>query len=64
MLLVDDLEIRQAQRLLLERAKLLVEPSGAASTAALLRYREVFQGRTVGVVLSGGNADLRDLSSL
>ena len=56
--LVDDDEIREAQRLLLERAKLFVEPSGAASTAALLRHGSEFRDRTVCVVLSGGNAEL------
>lgn len=56
--LVNDDEILRAQRLLLERAKLFVEPSGAASVAALLRYSREFRGKTVVVVLSGGNAEI------
>ncbi len=60
-LLVDDPSIRAAQRLLLERAKLLVEPSGAATTAALLEYRDRFEGLTVAVVLSGGNTEVPDV---
>jgi len=54
---VPDDAIRRAQRSLLERAKLLVEPSGAATTAALLENPAQFAGRTVVVVLSGGNTE-------
>lgn len=60
-LLVDDDAIRAARRLLLERSKLFVEPSGAATIAALLTHRERFAGRTVVAVLSGGNAPLPEL---
>jgi threonine dehydratase len=42
----------------LERMKLVVEPSGAASLAAVLSHRDRFIGRRVGVVISGGNTDL------
>jgi threonine dehydratase len=56
--LVSDDAIREAQKLLLERAKLLVEPSGAAALAAYLGRGESLRGRTVAVVLSGGNVDL------
>ena len=59
--LVTDAEIRSAQILLLERAKLFVEPSGAATTAALLKAGGTFKGATVAVVLSGGNAELPKL---
>ena len=44
--------------LLLERAKLLVEPSGAASLAVVLYERiNALQGRKVAVVLTGGNVN-------
>lgn len=60
--LVDDDEILSAQKVLLERTKLLVEPSGAAGLAALLAERiDLRAGAAVVVVLSGGNADLRRL---
>ena len=63
--LVDDREIIEALRLILERTKLLVEPSGAAGLAALLSGRiEVDRARPVVVVLSGGNADLDALGDL
>jgi threonine dehydratase len=63
--LVSDDEIVGALKLLLERTKLLVEPSGAAGLAALLSGAiDVSGGGPVVVVLSGGNADLDRLSSL
>jgi threonine dehydratase len=57
-LLVDDARTIEAMRLLWERLKLVVEPSGAIGLAAVLANRERFAGRRVGVVLSGGNVDL------
>ena len=57
-LLVSDAETLAAMRLLWERLKILVEPSCATVFAAVLRYRERFAGQRVGLILSGGNADL------
>lgn len=57
---VSDTEIVAAMRALLEDAKLVVEPSGAASLAAALSpdLRRIAPGcRNVAVVLSGGNVD-------
>jgi threonine dehydratase/serine racemase len=51
-------EIVAAMRLIWERAKLVVEPSGAVPLAVVLAHREVFSGLEVGVVVSGGNVDL------
>jgi len=58
--LVTDDEIRSAILLLLERAKLLVEPSGAAPLAAVLnrKIKGLTASTKVAVVLSGGNIDL------
>ena len=53
---VDDDMIAQAMLLLLERAKLVVEPAGAVGVAAILAGLVTNLGRTV-VVLSGGNID-------
>ncbi len=63
--LVTDDEIVQSLRLLLGRCKVLTEPSGAASTAALLtgKCAAPAGGRTV-AVLSGGNIDERRLAEL
>jgi threonine dehydratase len=63
-LLVSDAEVLAAMRLLLERLKVLVEPSGATVLAAVLRHRERFAGRRVGLILSGGNADRALLATL
>ncbi len=52
-----DAAIREAQRALLERAKLLVEPSGAAAAAGYLERGSALRSRKVAIVLSGGNAD-------
>ncbi|MFZ5637759.1 MAG: pyridoxal-phosphate dependent enzyme [Pseudomonadota bacterium] len=55
---IEDADTVAAMRLLWERLKLVVEPSGAIAFAAVLRHRERFAGRRVGIVLSGGNVDL------
>jgi threonine dehydratase len=63
--LVSDAEIRAAVWFLLERTKLLVEPTGAVGVAALLGGRiPAARGRRVGVVLSGGNLDRDGLARL
>ena len=63
--LVRDEEIVSALELLLQRTKLLVEPSGAAGLAGLLSGQiEVLPTERVVVVLSGGNADLVQLGAL
>jgi threonine dehydratase len=64
MLLVDEDDIEEAVLLLLEVEKTVVEGAGAAGLAALLKHRERFAGRRVGLVLSGGNIDLLILSSI
>jgi threonine dehydratase len=40
---------------------IVLEPSGAASLAALLTYRERFNGQLVGTVLSGGNITVQQM---
>jgi threonine dehydratase len=60
---VTDEEIVAAMRFLLERMKVVVEPSGATGLAALLSGK-VRAGGRVGVVLSGGNVDPARLASL
>lgn len=54
---VGEASIVDAMRLVWERLKLVVEPSAAVAVAALLRQPEEFQGRRVGIILSGGNVD-------
>jgi len=58
---VSDVETIAAMQLLWSELKLLVEVSSATVLAALLQQRERFAGRRIGVVLTGGNVDLRVL---
>lgn len=60
-LLVNDEDLRQAVRWLLEDTHNLAEGAGAAALAAAWRYRDRFAGKTVVGVLSGGNLDLSRL---
>jgi threonine dehydratase len=53
--LVDDAALIRGMRLVHRHLGLVVEPSGAAGVAALLMYPERFRGRTVAIVLCGGN---------
>jgi threonine dehydratase len=63
--LVSDDEIRAAMRFLMTRAKLFVEPAGAAAVAALLAGKiPVLSGWDVAAIVSGGNADLESVSGL
>ena len=57
-LLADDDAIIAAMRLALDTAKLRLEPSAAVALAVIRQHPEVFAGRRVGVVLTGGNIDL------
>jgi threonine dehydratase len=50
-----------AMRMLFERAKQVVEPSGAVPLACLLEHRSRFAGLRVGVIVSGGNVGLDSL---
>ncbi|MEO8432151.1 MAG: pyridoxal-phosphate dependent enzyme [Acidobacteriota bacterium] len=56
-LLVSDDEMVETLCWILERMKVLVEPSGVAGAAAVRHRKADFSGRKVGVILSGGNVD-------
>ena len=56
--LVSEVEILQAMRLIWERMKIIIEPSCAVPLAAILKHPDVFAGKRVGVILTGGNVDL------
>ena len=57
-LLVDDDQIRHSMRLLFRAAKLVVEPAGATALAALMYpLRRRLDGKSVGIVVCGGNTD-------
>ena len=59
--LVAEEEIVSTMLLLWERMKLVVEPSGAVAAAPALLRRIGAEGKKVGIILSGGNLDLRKL---
>ncbi len=59
--LVSDEEIREAQAMMIESTRNLVEAAGAAPLAAALRLREQLIGKRVALVLSGGNASREQL---
>lgn len=61
---VDDEAIARTMLLLLERTKLLVEGSGAASLAALLYKSIPLQGKKIVCVISGGNVDMHFISRI
>lgn len=56
--LVSDEEIKSALRLIYERMKIVIEPSSAVPFAALMRNKEKFRNKKVGIILTGGNVDL------
>ena len=61
---VSDAEVAEALRTIFSRLKLVVEPSGCVGLAAILAGRHDVRGRTVAVVLSGGNVDPASFASL
>lgn len=63
-LLVTDEEIKSTMRFLLTRMKMVVEPSGAVSAAAVLTGKIPKELVRVGVLVSGGNVDLDLLGSI
>ena len=62
--LVSERNLERAVSLLLQIEKTVVEGAGAAGLAALLQHPERFAGKTVGVVLCGGNIDTRLLANV
>lgn len=55
---VSDEEIIKAMRIIWERMKIIIEPSCAVPFAAVLKKKEKFAGKNVGIILTGGNVDL------
>lgn len=54
----SDEQIINAMKLVWERMKIIIEPSCAVPLASLLKEKERFKGKRVGIILSGGNVDL------
>lgn len=63
-ILVSDDEIRQAQRLMIEKTRNLVEAAGAAPLAAALKLADRVAGKTLALICSGGNVSPQQLRAL
>jgi len=61
---VTDAELVEAMRFLWERMKLVVEPTGALAAAGVLSGPIDVRNRRVGIILSGGNVDLKAAAAL
>ncbi len=58
---VEEDEIINAMQLIWERLKIIIEPSSAVPFAAVLKNKEEFKNKNVGIILSGGNVDVKNL---
>ncbi|MGI6225079.1 MAG: threonine ammonia-lyase [Peptococcales bacterium] len=62
LVLVEEEEIKQAMKLVMERMKLVIEPSGAVSIAAMLK--EANKGLNLVGIISGGNLDIMEIPEI
>lgn len=62
MISVSDSTLIECMSFYSERMKMIVEPTGCLSLAALFNGNRDVSGKRIGVIISGGNVDLRDLS--
>jgi len=58
---VSEDEIIGSMKLVWERMKIIIEPSSAVPIAALLKHKEHFKNKKIGLIISGGNIDLAKL---
>ncbi|MEM6641452.1 MAG: threonine/serine dehydratase [Bacteroidota bacterium] len=58
---VSEEEMISAMRLIYERMKIVIEPSCAVPFAALIKHKDKFLNKNVGIILTGGNVDLAKL---
>ena len=58
---VTEDEIIEAMRIIWERLKIVSEPSSAVALAAVLKEKESFKNKEIGIIISGGNVDLSKL---
>lgn len=62
--LTGEIEIEEAIQMYLETQRIISEGAGAASLAGLIKNKDRFKGKSVGLIVSGGNIDSRMLSSI
>lgn len=60
-LTASEQEIVDAMRMIWARMKIVMEPSSAVPLATILKNRELFKGKRIGVIITGGNVDLDKL---
>jgi len=58
---VEEQDILDAMTLIYQRLKIVVEPSSAVALAAIIKDKTTFANKKIGVILSGGNVDLKAL---
>lgn len=58
---VKETSIIEAMKEIWLRLKIIIEPSSAVVLAAVMEYPEMFRNKTIGAILSGGNADILHL---
>ncbi|HLU93882.1 MAG TPA: pyridoxal-phosphate dependent enzyme [Membranihabitans sp.] len=63
-LTVNDQEIVSAMKDIYRFLKIVIEPSSAVPLAVVRKYPEIFQGKNNGIILSGGNIDLRTFGNI
>ncbi|MBR8209810.1 threo-3-hydroxy-L-aspartate ammonia-lyase [Burkholderia cenocepacia] len=63
-LTATDAELVDCMRFFATRMKIVVEPTGCLSFAAVRRMKDALQGKRVGVVISGGNVDIENFCAL
>ena len=54
---LSESEIISSMKMIFERMKIVVEPSSSIVLAAVIKRKEEFKGKKVGLILSGGNVD-------
>ncbi len=63
-ILVEEHEIMDALKLIWERMKIIVEPSSAVALAAVLKRKDLFANTKTGIIISGGNVDVKSVAAL
>ena len=58
---VEEKEIVETMKMIWQRMKIIIEPSSAVALAAVIREKERFNNRRIGIILSGGNVDVENL---
>lgn len=58
---VEEDEIKHAMQLVWERMKIIIEPSSAVALAAVLKHKDDYKNKNIGIIISGGNVDVTKL---